>query len=249
MEVGMKVSRGRSLAIAGTLAVSLLLAISALAAPLMVGDTQCGDLKKKRTETGVSWQVVGCAPLEQLVNASPACNNGVLDAGEFCDPTASPTGCGTETCVGCVECRSGPVVTPTPAPGATPTPPPVLGGDCADGELPPIGVTGGNEFGTERGIADGATHRFCFTLNVDAVAVDFNGIDATGAQQCFWATTFGVTPPLGSGLFPETDFGRNPHLGYFRSGELMPRGTYVIAITARTDSGCGQRYKLSARWR
>src|SRR5262249_15474389 len=99
------------------------------------------------------------------------------------------------------------------------------------------------------GIADGDTHKYCFTLTAAAIAVDFNVIDRTGAIQCFWASDFTVVPPLGSGLFVESGFGQNPHIGYYRSGQPIPAGTYVLSITARTDSGCDQRYSISARWR
>jgi hypothetical protein len=106
------------------------------------------------------------------------------------------------------------------------------------GELPPLGSFP-NERGIDSGIDNGETRTYCFTLTADTTSIDFNASDLTGAAQCFWATAFTVTPPLGSGLFPDTDFGRNPHLGYFRSGQLIRR--------ERTSSRSPLRGKRAAR--
>ena len=248
----MIVLRGRSLALVGAAVASLVVTVSAMAAPLLIGDTECGELKKRTVDGRVVWQIKGCAPLEDLVNPpAAACNNGILDTDEFCDQSASLNGCSTgETCVGCVECTSTPIggtPTPTPNPGATPTPPPVIGGNCPQGELPPLSS---EEFGRLRvPIDDGATHTYCFTLNAAAVGLDFDVIDATGGIQCFWADQVRVTPPPGSGLSSTTSFGGNAHIGYFLSGFPIPNGIYLLSVRSRTDSGCGQRYTVSARYR
>lgn len=131
---------------------------------------------------------------------------------------------------------------PESTPEPTPAPTPSL---CAGKELQLIA---GDEYGfVGRQIEDGATQTFCHTIPVGRTAIDFDVIDRTGATQCFWASNVTVTPP--PPLSPVTSFGSNAHIGYWLSGHPLPAGSYHISVTARTDSGCVQRYGLSARSR
>jgi len=153
--------------------------------------------------------------------------------------TNGVTGIDVDRC----RCEQEPEVGPTPVPTPKPTP---TANSCAGKELQPI--AGGDEFGfIGRTIGDGETQTFCHTIPVGRVGADFDAIDRTGAAQCFWAEKFTVIPP--PGMSPVTSFGGNAHIGFFNSGQPIPAGTYRISVKARTDSGCAQRYGLSARSR
>lgn len=246
----MKRHWGNVLVLPVALAILALGAMAALAAPFVVGNTSCGDLKKVRTETGqVIWKLTGCAPMEDLVQAG-LCGNGVVDQGEICD-TALAGSCGGETCVDCVECTSVPP-TPTPYPTATPTPVPTGGSaDCPEGEVPPLGrIEAPDWLGVEMvPLSPREVHTYCLTIGKDTDYLQINVADRSG--QCLW-NRLTVYPPAGTRLSPQENESRDTSVGYSYSNlsgcalsgtcKYIPRGTYIVKIEALMT--CEARYNL-----
>ncbi len=225
-------------------------AASAMAAPFVVGNATCGDLRKVRnTDGSVSWQLTGCAPLEDLI-AAGSCGNGKVDQGEFCD-TALASSCGTgDTCVACASCTSGPTPTPTPAPNKTPAPTVSTSQDCPEGVLPLTtreGYTGWRAL-TNIGLEPGEMHVYCVPVGTTNV-VNFNAAEES-PDQCDWFRLT-VTPPPSTDwrAVPQSDTQRDPIVNYNykvgRNTSPLPSGTWIVSIENVTrDLSCNGKYSI-----
>lgn len=225
-------------------------AASAMAAPFVVGNTTCGDMRKVRnTDGSVSWKLTDCAPLEDLI-AAGSCGNGKVDQGEFCD-TALASSCGTgDTCVACASCTSGP--TPTPVPTGTPRPTTSNSGECAEGTLP---ITSNPAFPGWRarekvGIAPGETHVYCVPVGTTNI-VSFN-VAEESSDQCDWFRLT-VTPPPSDDLraTERSDTQRDPIVTYnykvTRDNSPLPAGTWLVTVESVTrDLSCNGKYSVFA---
>ena len=144
------------------------------------------------------------------------------------------------------------LIVPISLPTPTPTPTPVAV-ECAQGEIPPArgGVFTGFEgwYGRDRVfIADGETHTWCFTVNVDTWRVALSVADRTGAAQCFWHTAEFIPPP-NSDLKSRGGSGNNSATEWqWPDHRNIPKGTYGIRITASPMPGCTDLYQITAHY-
>lgn len=226
---------------------TLLLAVSAGAAPFVVGTTPCGELKKVSTATGMQWQVSGCPELEKAINLQRTCGDGVVDPNEDCD-TNGVSGfsadcksvdkpyCDASLCR-CIPVPTGtPTPTPTPIVSRTPTP---LPGSCPNGELGWYPGYEGQFYGIVGRLDVGGTLTFCHTITAPLRQLKFSW--GTQGNTCLSAR-LQLTPPAGSGLQPVlTDYNANSSYSYFGA----PAGTYLVQVQANPDVNCSNGFRLT----
>ena len=245
----MILSWGRLLVLPAALVSLMLAAQGAQAAPFVVGSTTCGTLNKVKNSDGkIVWKVIGCTPLDNLVGQQQSgnCGNGVIDAGEVCDPGDPFTcnGVGPSACSNCTSCGGGgPTPTPTRTVGGTSTP----SGDCSKGNVPLYNKPGFEDwYGMDNvGIDPGQTDTWCFPLNVTQNRLVMNVGDNTGAAQCF-SHTADYIPPAGSGwsdvLYDR--FVTNSGNTFLSFGAPLPQGVWRIRITAADNPDCNMKYQI-----